>query len=233
MMNPAAVRMFIQNALAQPRVRGLSTDNLGVYVKVLNSTSIPIEMLEAGLAKIAANSSLSDAGKISANGALATSMLKEFVFQERSVSALDKSISGTPIFDVVSPITDAVLRQMRNAEVRAGLRGLTEPERDNQFLLAAQQDQDEVLDALLDAPGGMLCSADRKRRGLQERAKRKQPQAYAKWKDDVLLHKLVCGLRNLVATCFISLGVDPQKVLEVLGTVGDTHIEEDTEKDAA
>lgn len=225
MMNAQTVLLWIKNALMQPQIPSLSTDNLNVYNKVLNKTEVPLKMLDHGIEKIKADVSLSPAGQTTSIVALATSMLPEFTFLGRSVTVVETSLANTTLFTVVPPIKDAVLRQMRNAEVRDGLRGLNEAERDVQFLRAAQQDQDEVLDALLDAPGGMLCSADMKKRALNDRAKRRQPEAYRTWRQDVLFHDLVSGLRDLVANCVVSLGVDPKKVEAALGSTSTNQVE--------
>ena len=217
MTNPKTIRSRIHSEITQPTRRDLATATLNDRNALWHKTDVVTEILDTKYQGIFTNRSLSSAGQQTAIGNLATEFIPEFAFLERVVAGLDKELANTTLFTVKPVITDPVLRHLRNSELREGLYGLSSNQRDAKFFQAAEQGQDEVLDAMLDAPGGMLVGPDTKRRALDARAARRHPEAFAQWKQDTLYRELVNGLRDHCALCLVSMGADPKKVEQVLG----------------
>lgn len=227
MMNPESLAARIYNDLLQkPLNREMARDTGLQYTEQLTKTQATTERLITSRDAIVRDRSLSPKGQGDKIAALATEFMSEFAHLERVVDRLEKDIVNTSIFTVKPLISDAVVRQLRNQETRNGLRGLNQNEQDVQFLQAAEQDRDEVLDAMLDAPGAPLVSADMKRRALDARAQRLHPQAYVQHQQNVLLRDAVKALLEHVALTLVSMGVDPQKVAKTLGITLHDAIEE-------
>ncbi|MBX3305647.1 MAG: hypothetical protein KF751_06270 [Nitrospira sp.] len=218
-MNLESLLARLQNELQRPLNRAMANDTAVLYTEQQAKVVATVERLIPKRDAIVHNRSLSVDGQRDDIAKLATEFMPEFAHLERVVDRLTKDIANTSIFTVKPPISDVVVRQMRNAEQRDGLRGLTQNEQDVQFLRAAELDQDETLDAMLDAPGAPLVSADMKRRALDARAQRLHPQAYAQYQQNVLLRDAVKSVLEHVALTLVSMGVDPQKIAKTLGVV--------------
>lgn len=122
------------------------------------------------------------------------------------------------LYTVNSPIKDNELRRdLRNREVRDFLNGLNQAERDRHFLLASQEDRDEVLDAMLTGPMGPLVSDDMKQRALDARAQRQHPNDYAGFQQNTLLLDFAHMLQELVGRRLYAIGVDASKIKDILG----------------
>lgn len=225
-MNLESFRARLQHDLQATHNREMETDTVNQLREQQTKALATVERLIPKRDAIVNDRSLSDAGQRAKIAALATDFMPEFAHLERVEDRLGKDIANTSIFTVKPPISDAVVRQLRNQETRNGLRGLTQNEQDVQFLRAAELDQDETLDAMLDAPGGPLVTADMTRRALDARAQRLHPQAYAQHQQNVLLRDAVKGLLEHVALTLVSMGVDPQKIAKTLGVVLHDALEE-------
>jgi hypothetical protein len=124
----------------------------------------------------------------------------------------------TRLYTVTSPVKDNdIRRELRNGEIRSLLVGQNQAERDRQFLLAAEQDRDEVLDAMLDSPMGPMVSEEMKQRALDARAKRQQPNDYAGFQQNTLRLDYARVLQELIGRRLYSIGVDAAKIKTVLG----------------
>ncbi len=217
-MNLESLKARIHNDLQQTPNREMTAETHNAIneqrLKVMGTIENKIPKRDA----IVNDRSLSDDGKRAKIAALATDSMPEFAHLERVVDQLEKDITNTSIF-TVKPLADLVLRQMRNHEIRDGVRGLNQNERDVHFLQAAEHDQEEVLDAMLDAPSGSLVSPDMKRRALDARAQRLHPQAYAQHQQNLLLRDSVKSLLEHVCLCLAAMGVDPRAIAKTLGVV--------------
>ncbi len=230
-MNLESLKARIHNDLQQTPNREMTADTHNALneqrLKVMGTIENKIPKRDA----IVRDRSLSDDGQRTKIAALATDSMPEFAHLERVVDRLDKAIAETPIFSVLSPIKDLVRRELRNGEIRDTVRGLDENERGTQFLIASQLDHDEVLDAMLDAPGGPLVSAEMKQRALNARAQRKHPVAYAQHQQNLLLRDAVKALLEHVALCLAAMGVDPRAIAKTLGIELRDLIEEKNRED--
>lgn len=225
-MNLESLAARIYNDLLQrPLNREMARDTGIQYTEQLTKTQATTERLITSRDAIVRDRSLSPEGQRDKIAKLATEFMPEFAHLARVVDRLEKDIANTSIF-AVKPLADLVLRQMRNQEIRNGLRGLNQNEQDVQFLQAAEHDQDEILDAMLDAPGAPLVSADMKRRALDARAQRLHPQAYVQHQQNVLLRDAVKALLEHVCLCLVSMGADAKKVAQTLGITLHDVIEE-------
>lgn len=178
------------------------------------------EEYEAPELKILSNEHLNPAGKTAAIRDLGTTFLSNLAWLKTAATRLEGEDRGfrTRLYVVRSPIKDNdIRREQRNGEIRSLLVGLNQAERDKQFLLAAEQDRDEVLDAMLDSPLGPMVSEEMRQRALDARAKRQQPNDYAAFQQNTLLLDYVHMLQDLIGRRLYSIGVDAAKIKDVLG----------------
>lgn len=226
MMNPATVKARVNNDLSQPPILGMKAERHNHLTELRIKGLDALERLDTKYQAILNDRLRSPEGQRDAIAKLANDFISAFAFLERVIARLDKDIADTPIFTVRSPIADPVLKEMRNHEIRDGLRGLNQNERTTQFIRAAEQDLDEMLDAMLTSPTGPLVGADEKDGALEARAKRKNPTGYEQWQQDVLMRVHVNALLEHCVLCLVSLGADPQRVAKDLGVVLHDVIEE-------
>lgn len=170
--------------------------------------------------KILSNEHLNPAGKTAAIRDLGTRFLSTLAWLKTAATRLDGEDQGfrTRLYAVKSPIKDNDLRrEQRNGEIRSVLVGLNQAEQDKQFLLAVEQDRDEVLDAMLDSPMGPMVGDEMRQRALDARAKRQQPNDYAAFEQNTLLLDYVHMLQELLGRRLYGIGVDAAKIKDVLG----------------
>lgn len=226
MQNPESVIARLDNELRQTPNREMDTDTLNQLNEVRTKVRANMARLRDKRQAIQDNRSLSPEGQRTEIAKLANGSIGDYVGVGKLVERLETELATTTLFSVKSTITDPVVRQLRGQEIRDGLRGLDENERNSQFIVAAERDLDETLDAMLTSPTGVLVNPDVRRRALDARAQRLHTKAYAQWKQTVLLRDHVKAVLEHVAQCLASLGVDPQKVAKELGITLHDVIEE-------
>jgi hypothetical protein len=226
MTNAESIIASIDIALGHPPKRDMTADthNQSNEIRIKTRSNL-VRLKDKGQA-IKDNRSLSPEGQRAATATLANDSVGDYVSMGKQVERWSDEIADTPLFSVKSPITDPVVRQLRGQEIRDGLRGLDENERNSQFIVAAERDLDEVLDSMLTSPTGPLVSPDVKRRALDARARRLNPKGYAQWEQTTLLRDEVKALLEHVALCLISMGADAVKVGKELGVIIHDLIEE-------
>lgn len=226
MTNAESIIARIDMELGQPTKRDMTTDTHNQLNEVRVKTRANMVRLRDKRQAKQDDRSLSPEGQRAAIAALANDSIGDYVSVGKLKERLETELTDTTLFSVKSPITDPIVRQLRGQEIRDGLRGLDENERNTQFNLAAQQDHDEVLDAMLSSPTGPLVSQKDKDRVLDVRAQRLNHKGYAQWKQTGLLRNEVKALLEHVALCLVSMGADPEKVAKELGIVLHDMIEE-------
>lgn len=178
------------------------------------------EDYDAPESNILSNEHLNPAGKTAAIRDLGMKFLPTLAWLKTAATRLEGEDKGfrTRLYAVKSPIKDNdIRREQRNGEIRGLLVGQNQAERDKEFLLAAEQDRDEVLDALLDSPMGPMVSEEMRQRALDARAKRQQPNDYAGFQQNTLLLEYVHMLQDLIGRRLYGIGVDAAKIKDVLG----------------
>jgi hypothetical protein len=210
--------MIISNALSQPLRRDLSTDALNRLVSWLTKLYDRGAQLAAQLKPLMTNATYSDVGRAEQIAALATDAIPQFAWLGVLLDELAQAIARLrgQLFDLTSPIKDAVLREMRNQEIRSTLWALSINERDIALLHAGEQDQLEILSALLDSPAGPMVSDDAKTRVLEARARRLQPELYATLADTLLLQESLTAYAEQAAMLLTDLGGDRAAVAKAL-----------------
>lgn len=195
-----------------------STESLNTRVGWLNKLIAQLEQYDADELKIRSNEHLNPAGKMSAIRELGAKLLSTVDWLKNLVTKHETADHGfrTRLYTVTSPVKD-IRRELRNGEIRSLLVGHNQAERDRHFLLAAEADRDEVLDAMLDSPMGPMVSEEMKQRALDARAKRQQPNDYAAFEQNTLLLEYVHMLRDLIGRRLYSIGVDASTIKAVLG----------------
>ncbi|MBX3347783.1 MAG: hypothetical protein KF747_03480 [Nitrospira sp.] len=177
------------------------------------------EEYEGPESKILNNEHLNQAGKMAAIRNLGTKFLPTVAWLKTAATRLGGEDKGfrTLLYAVKSPIKDELRRELRNGDIRRLLVGQNQAERDTQFFLAAEQDRDEVLDAMLDSPMGPMVSEEMKQRALDARAQRQHPNDYAAFQQNTLLLEYAHMLQELVGRRLYGIGVDAAKIKDVLG----------------
>lgn len=226
MTNAESIIARIDNELGQRPRPEWTEDTRDQVNRIRTKTQSSMVRLKDKRQAIQDNRSLSPKGQSDDIAKLANESVGDYTSMGKQVERWSDEIADTPLFSVTSPITDPIVRQLRGQEIRDGLRGLDENENNARFLVAAEQDHDEVLDAMLTSPTGPLVSADVKRRALDARARRLNPKGYAQWEQTTLLRDEVKALLEHVALCLVSMGADPEKVAKELGIVLHDLIEE-------
>ena len=165
------------------------------------------------------NEHLNQNGKMAAISKLGTNFLDTVAWLKTAATKRENEDQRlrTFLYAVNPPIKDDFRRDLRNREVRDFLNGQKPVERDQHFLLAAEQDRDEVLDAMLTGPLGPMVSGEIKKRALDSRAQRQHPNDYAGFQQNTLLLDFINMLRELIARRLYGIGVDPSKIKGVLG----------------
>ncbi len=169
--------------------------------------------------KILRDEHLAQAGKQAAIRALAETFVPSLSWLKNLVEKHEKEHQGFEVnlFSVKSTIGDAVVRELRNGEVRRQFSGLKESERDAQFLRAADQENAEILDALLTSPMGRLISDEVQRRGLESRAKRLHPDMFTAYELNALAVDFARMLVEVMARRLHSVGVGVEVIRKALG----------------
>lgn len=198
-----------------------STESLNTRVGWLNKLIAQLEQYDADELNIRSNEHLNPAGKMSAIRERGAKLLSTVDWLKNLVTKHEGEDQGfrTRLYAVKSPIKDDLRRELRNGDIRRLLVGQNQAERDTQFLLAADQDRDEVLDAMLDSPMGPMVSEEIEQRALDTRAKRQQPNDYAAFQQNTLLLEYVHMLQDLIGRRLYSIGVDAAKIKNVLGVI--------------
>lgn len=228
MINPETIIARIDNELGQVPKRDMAEETRQQLTEVRTKVQANMVRLKDRRQAKQDDRSLSPEGQRVAIATVANEAIGDYVGVGKLNERLETDLENTTLFSVKSPISDLIVRQLRNQEIRNGVRGLNQNEQDVQFLQAAEHDQDEILDAMVDAPGAPLVSAEMKRRALDARAQRLHPQAYVQHQQNVMLRDHVKALLEHVALCLVSMGADAKKVAKELGITLYDVIEEQT-----
>lgn len=199
-----------------------STGSLNTRVGWLNKLIAQLEQYDADELKIRSNEHLNSAGKMSAIRELGAKLLSTVDWLKNLVTKHEGEDQGfrTRLYTVQSPVKDNdIRRELRNGEIRSLLVGQNQADRDRHFLLAAEADREEVLDAMLTGPMGPMVSKEMKQRALDARAKRQQPNDYAAFQQNTLLLDYGHMLQELVGRRLYGIGVDASKIKNVLGVI--------------
>ena len=186
----------------------------------INRLVSELEEYDAAELKILSNEHLNPAGKMAAIRERGTTFLSTVAWLKTAATRLEGQDQGfrTRLYAVKSPIQDNdVRRELRNVEIRGWLVGQNQAERDKQFFLAAQEARDEVLDAMLTGPMGLMVSDEMRQRALDTRAQRQQPNDYAAFQQNTLLFEYIHMLQDLIGRRLYSIGVDAAKIQDILG----------------
>lgn len=217
--NAATLISRITTELSQPVRRDMSVDVLNrrneLWVKLHDRL---VQFAERDKA-ILANRTLSDEGKQQQQAKLAVELLADLAWYRRVLKDIEAAQARfkTVLFTVQSPVKDERRRDDRARELRDRMAGLNQTQRDAAYLKASQQDQPEVMWALLDAPGGSWISEEIQQRADTERAKHAQPDTYAAYTQNEILHEQVHSMADHLAMWLRSYGTSPATVATGLG----------------
>jgi len=117
------------------------------------------------------------------------------------------------LFTLEASKLNDVVQELRDGELRADLRDLTQPQRDTAYLLAAQHDDVDMLRAFQKSPGATpLVTSEVRRRADTERASRLDPSGYKQFieTNELLEHFQI--LAREIEDLAKEFGVDVTKV---------------------
>lgn len=169
--------------------------------------------------KILHNEHLAQGGKMAAIRELGEKFVPTTAWLKNLSTKHQKEDEGfrTRLFDVKSPIENDLVREMRRQEIRRPLARQNQAERDVAFYRAAEQDNDEMLDAMLSSPTGPMVSDGERTRALDARAQRRQPQVYEAYQQNQLLLEYVHMLQELLGRRLHAIGVGVEAIRSSLG----------------
>lgn len=200
---------------------GWSPGSIETRNDLLNQLIADLKDYDAKELKILRNEHLNQNGKMASIAELGTKFLSTVAYLKTRATRreADDHNFRAQLYAVKSPIKDDLRRELRNGEVRHFLAGQTQAERDGQFSLAAEQDRDEVLDAMLTGPLGPLVSPEMKQRVLDTRAQRLHGNDYLGFQQNTLLLDFIHMLQELIGRRLYAIGVDASKIKDVLGAI--------------
>lgn len=102
--------------------------------------------------------------------------------------------------------SDAIVRHLREREIRDAARLMSQPERDREYLRAVKAGDREIVKALSSSPTGALVTADLKSRADADFAERNFPAAYANYVQISALQEQLMGLSDLTVKWLDALG---------------------------
>jgi hypothetical protein len=222
-LDRATILQRNNNDLMRPYRQKLDTPLLNQESEVRLKVKERVEAFGLKEDAILANRTLSNEGKQTALAKLVNDSLESLAFVGRVVSDLESDARGrrATLFTVKPPPSwgsDASLQYQRGKETRDQLRGLSQPERDSRFVQAAEADHEATLWSVLDAPDAQpMVTEEIKVRALEERAKRREPQAFRRLQQLEVLREELAGLRDHVVLWLRQLGGDQRKIFDALG----------------
>jgi hypothetical protein len=199
--------------------RGWSPGSIEIRDGLLNQLIADLKEYDAAELQTLRNEHLNQNGKMAAIAEKGTKFLETVAYLKTRATkreAEDHNFRAR-LYAVTSPIKDDLRRELRNGEIRHFLAAQTQPERDRHFLLASQEDRDEVLDAMLTGPLGPIVSDDMKSRALDARAQRLHGNDYLGFQQNTLLLDFVHMLQELIGRRLYGIGVDASRIKDVLG----------------
>lgn len=218
MLNTPSLRIMLANEMVNYNRRNMETYVLNRRNELLGGVLKNVESFEAVEKRITSDRFMSDEGKRAKLAEEATKALASFKGFGVKIKEVEDHLSQlrNKLFVIARPKRDETLQFLREQEIRGHYVDMTQPERDGAFMHAAEQDRDETLLALLDAPIGPMVSEEVKDRAFEARAKRVFPADYKTYEQNTMLLEVLNAMRNGVAQWMRWLAVAEATVVETL-----------------
>lgn len=218
MLNTPSLRIMISNEMINYNRRNMETPYLNRRTELLGGVLKNVESFEAIEKRITSDRFMSDEGKRAKLAGEATKALISFKGFGIKIKEIEDHLSQlrTRLFVIARPKRDETLQFLREQEIRGHYVDMTQPERDGVFMHAAEQDRDETLLALLDAPIGPMVTEDVKDRAFEARAKRVFPADYNIYEQNRMLLEVLNAMRNGIAQWMRWLAVAEEPIVEML-----------------
>jgi len=218
MLNTPSLRILISQEMINYNRRNMETPILNRRTELLSGVLKNVESFEVIEKRITADRFMSDEGKRAKLAEEALKALANFKGFVVKIGEVEDHLSqlSTLLFTVPRPKRDATIQFLREQEIRGYYVDMAQSERDGAFLQAAEQDNDETLLAMLDAPIGPMVSQDIKDRAFEARAKRVSPADYKVYVQNTLLLEVLNMVRISLAQWMRWLAVAEDTVVETL-----------------
>ncbi len=199
--------------------KGWSPATIEMRDSLVNQVIADLKDYDADELKTLRNEHLNETGKLASIAEKGTKFLETVAYLKTRAARREDEDQRLRkfLYAVNPPIKDELRRELRDGEIRHVLAPQNQAERDRHFLLAAEQDRDEILDAMLTGPMGPMVSDEMKHRALHARAQRQHPNDYAGFQQNTLLLDFIHMLQQLIGRRLYGLGVDGMKIKDVLG----------------
>ncbi len=218
MLNTPSLRIMISNEMINYNRRNMDTPYLNRRTELLGGVLKNVESFEAIEKRITSDRFMSDEGKRAKLAEEATKALATFKGFGVKIKEVEDHLSQlrNRLFVITRPNRDETLQFLREQEIRGHYVDMTQPERDGAFIYAAEQDRDETLLALIDAPIGPMVTEEVKERAFEARAKRVFPADYKIYEQNMMLLEILNAMRNGVAQWMRWLAVAEETIVETL-----------------
>jgi hypothetical protein len=211
--------MSLNTMLSESTKRVRDTDTLNTVLKHTARLLDGVEQVGADEDRILKNRTLSDEGKRQALAARATEHLGNLNWLLRLLTDVEAAITRVHSLNYAFlelPRESEIMqlkRELRAKEIRAAHH---EGNRDALFLSALDQDNLEVAQAFLTAPGGSWVSPPIKQRGADAYAQRATPEAFRRQQSLLVLQEHLEGLAEQARRWLITLGANQEDVAKKL-----------------
>jgi hypothetical protein len=227
-MNPAnLLRLLEEDFHEKPPSRKFTPESWAIIRTWLESQQGNLRALAKQHDAILRNPKWSDQGRQEQFGKLGKDFLNQFSGIKRELADREATLERNrrKLFVVTSPVKDEMLRYLRAQEIRNDFRDADPGERVAMFLDAAEQNKEEILASVLDAPGVPLIAEEHTTSAMMDRAERlfgQEGGLLETYREQTSIHEYLSGWRNWIGLCLEGLGVDRQQIDATLGPVPET-----------
>jgi hypothetical protein len=228
MMNPQnLVQLLEQDLNEKPPSRKYTPEAWDTIRTWLETQQGNLRALAKQHDAILRNPKWTDQGRQEQFGKLGKDFLNQFKGLKRELADREATLARNrrTLFHVESPVKDDVLKYFRAKEIRDDFRDADPGERVQMFLDAAEQNKEEILASVLDAPGVPLIAEEHTSAAMMDRAERlfgQEGGLLDTYREQTSIHEYMSGWRNWIGLCLEGLGVDRQQIDATLGPVPET-----------
>lgn len=218
MLNTPSLRIMLANEMVNYNRRNMETYVLNRRNELLGGVLKNVESFETVEKRITSDRFMSDEGKRAKLAEEALKALATFKGFGVKIQEIEDHLSQlrNKLFVIARPKRDETLQFLREQEIRGHYVDMTQQERDAAFIHAAEQDRDETLLALLDAPIGPMVTEEVKDRVFEARAKRVFPADYKTYEQNTMLLEVLNAMRRGIAEWMRWLAVAEETIVETL-----------------
>jgi hypothetical protein len=216
----ASLLMRTAQEQKQPANPRLTTDNHRAFLRVSEQVNSKVTQWQSEIDGTLRDTTLTAEGRQKKFHAMVERIMKEVApLVAKPLDEVKGAMKRLPhlMFDPITakpPKGDPMVTFLREQELRGRI---PKDDASKAYLLALEKDDLETARAILDAPGAPWITADIRRRGEEDYAKRTNPAAWAQFQSLDYYQQHLESLAEQVRGWFLALGATPESVQSVLG----------------